>query len=51
MERATGLVVAPGFLQGNITIDNIDDVNTGQQVINKLLGYQSGHDQYSNGPV
>ena len=47
MKRAQGGIITPRMAQGDKTVDQFDDVNTGQQVVDKILGDSSGHTQLS----
>jgi hypothetical protein len=43
VKRATGLVVLAGFFKLNATINDIDDIAAGDQVINKVSGDPACH--------
>jgi hypothetical protein len=43
VKRATRLELAAGFFQRHATSNDLDDVRTGNEVINKVLWNQSGH--------
>jgi len=44
MERAAGLVLAPGLFQWHAGIDHIDDIGAGQQLVDEGLGNPAGHE-------
>jgi hypothetical protein len=57
MERAAGLVVLPGFFERYAAVDDIDDVNAGEQSIDKIardhldtpINLLRGHDPVASG--
>jgi hypothetical protein len=49
MERAASLVFLTFLLQGDTTIDHIDDIDTTQKVINELLWNVTRHSRSVSG--
>jgi hypothetical protein len=43
VERAAGLVLAPGFLQLHAAADHLDDVGAGDELVDEMLGDAAGH--------
>ena len=43
VERAAGLVLAPGALQLHAAADHLDDVGAGDQLVDEVLGDAAGH--------
>ena len=43
MKGAAGLEFLAGLLQLNSTPDNLDDIRSGDEIVNKILRNQSGH--------
>lgn len=43
MERAAGRKVTPGLLKGHAPVDYLDDIDPGQEFVNKMFRYLATH--------